>query len=186
MRTTHFLSRVGHELPILARWSGMAAGGMLICSCTGGTAAMPLWLHLPETVVGLFLAAICIGWWHIAQERSRRKRAAHDARVTAADLEENRTRLDLALRAAGMGIWYWDIVENRRHFDPQVCELLGIDAEAFTGSAEEFFRVVHPDDREMLMSALARTVEDDVMYEPVYRVINRDERVVRQIGRAHV
>ena len=143
---------------------------------------MPLWLHLPETVVGLFLAAICIGWWHIAQERSRRKRAAHDARVTAADLEENRTRLDLALRAAGMGIWYWDIVENRRHFDPQVCELLGIDAEAFTGSAEEFFRVVHPDDREMLMSALARTVEDDVMCEPVYRVINRDERVVRHVA----
>ena len=40
-----------------------------------------------------------------------------------------------------------------------------------TGAADEFFGVVHPDDREMLKAALARTIEQDVLYEPEYRTV---------------
>ena len=65
-------------------------------------------------------------------------------------LRESRARLDLALQSASMGAWHWDLVEDRRSFDDQVCRLLGIDPTRFTGAADEFFGVVHPDDREML------------------------------------
>ena len=92
-------------------------------------------------------------------------------------LRESRTRLDLALRSARMGVWHLDIIGNRRYFDEQVCHLLGLDPAAFTGSAEEFFGTVHPDDRESISAALALTIEQDISYEPEYRTVWPDGSV---------
>ena len=86
-------------------------------------------------------------------------------------LRENQARLDLALLSAHMGVWRWEIKGDRRYFDDLTCQLLGIDALTFTGRAEEFFRVVHPEDREKVKAALARTLEHDVPYEPDYRAV---------------
>ena len=86
-------------------------------------------------------------------------------------LRENKARLDLALQSAGMGAWHWDIIENRRYFDEQACHLLGIDPSTFTGSPGEFFRAVHPDDRETIEAALTRTMEQGVPYEVDYRTV---------------
>ncbi|MDD3135408.1 MAG: PAS domain S-box protein, partial [Methanoregula sp.] len=92
-------------------------------------------------------------------------------------VRESEERLDLALRSAEMGVWHWDILQNKRTFDLQTCRLLGIDPETFHGSAEEFYAVVHPDDRERLKDAIARTVDEDLLYEPSYRVILADGSV---------
>ncbi len=94
-----------------------------------------------------------------------------DRKKTEEALRESESQLNLALRSAGMGTWHWDIVGDRRYFDGQVCRLLGIDAAAFTGTANEFFGAVHLDDREKLREAMNRTVEQDVQYEPEYRVV---------------
>jgi PAS domain S-box-containing protein len=92
-------------------------------------------------------------------------------------LRENQARLDLALQSAHMGVWRWEIKENRRYFDDLTCQLLGIEAATFTGTPEEFFQVVHPEDREKIKAALARTIEQDVHYEPTYRVVWPDGSV---------
>ena len=84
-------------------------------------------------------------------------------------LHENRFQLDLALRSAGMGTWHWDITGNRHYFDDQACYLLGIDPTTFTGDVEEVFAALHPDDREIVRKALARTLERDVPYQAEYR-----------------
>jgi PAS domain S-box-containing protein len=92
-------------------------------------------------------------------------------------VRESEERLDLALCSAEMGVWRWDILQDKRTFDLQTCRLLGIDPSKFRGSAEEFYAVVHPDDRERLKEALARTVDQDLLYEPSYRVIRADGSV---------
>jgi PAS domain S-box-containing protein len=86
-------------------------------------------------------------------------------------LRENQARLDLALQSAHMGVWHWEIKENRRYFDGRTCQLQGIDSAMFTGTADEFFRVVHPEDREKIKAALARTIEQGTLYESTYRVV---------------
>ena len=101
-------------------------------------------------------------------------------------LQENKERLDLALRSAHMGVWHWDILENKRYFDGQVCSLFGIDPATFTGGAEEFFRVVHPEDRDVIRSALARTLDQDVPYESEYRVVWRDGSIHYITGRGRL
>jgi PAS domain S-box-containing protein len=86
-------------------------------------------------------------------------------------LRESQARLDLALRSAGMGAWQLDFAGNRRSLDDQACYLLGIDPATFTGVAEEFFQVLHPDDRETIRAALSRVIEEGVPFEKDYRVL---------------
>jgi PAS domain S-box-containing protein len=89
-------------------------------------------------------------------------------------LRENKARLDLALQSAHMGVWRWEIKENKRYFDEMTCQVLGIEAATFTGSVEDFYEAVHPEDLDKIRAAIALTIEHDVPYEPSYRVIWRD------------
>jgi PAS domain S-box-containing protein len=65
-------------------------------------------------------------------------------------------------------------VNNKRYFDGQVCSLLGINPDTFTGKPEEFFGVIHPKDIDRIKENLARTMKTGVLYEPEYRVIWTD------------
>lgn len=111
-----------------------------------------------------------IGMLGLYRDITERKRAEEA-------LSENQARLDLALRSARMGVWHFDMIENRRYFDEQVCRLLGLDPATFNGTAEEFLGAIHPDDRETVKAALARTLEQEVPYEPEYRAVWPDGSV---------
>jgi len=91
-------------------------------------------------------------------------------RQSEMELKESQARLDLALRASNMGVWHWDISENRRSFDKQACHLLGIAQETCKGTEDEFFNAVHPADREIIRNVLTRTIRDNTPYEVEYRV----------------
>ncbi len=93
-------------------------------------------------------------------------------------------KLDLALRAAQMGVWTLDVATGLRSFDAQVCRLLGIDEDTFAGTAEEFFATVHPDDQERIRAALRRTIETGVPYETEYRAVWSDGSVHEICARA--
>jgi PAS domain S-box-containing protein len=111
-------------------------------------------------------------------DREFRRKQAEEA------LRENQSRLELALRSGHMGVWHWDLIKDKRFFDDQVCRLLGIDQAKFTGTADELFNAVHPDDREFLKAALTRTIEQDVPYETEYRAVWPDGSVHYIIARA--
>ena len=101
-------------------------------------------------------------------------------------LKESRTRHELAIQSAQMGSWVLDVVENKRDFDAQTCHLLGIDRATFKGSPDEFFRVVHPDDRDAIQAALTRSIEHDAPYESAYRVIHPDGSIRHIVSRGRV
>jgi PAS domain S-box-containing protein len=90
---------------------------------------------------------------------------------TEETLRESEERLDLALRSASMGVWRWEIIENKRYYDHQACSLLGFNPTTPTVTTEGFFEMVHPDDREKVREAYTRTFNQNVPYEMEYRVI---------------
>ena len=105
-------------------------------------------------------------------------RADYEGRVEAErGLRESAGQLELALAAAGMGLWQLDIAEDRRYFDERVCALLGLNRKYFTGRPEEFFGALHPEDRPKVKEALARAVAGDAPYAPEYRVVWPDGSV---------
>jgi PAS domain S-box-containing protein len=88
-----------------------------------------------------------------------------------------KTKLELALQSSKMGVWRYNIAENKRSYDNQACLLLGIDPETFSGTAEDFFVAVHPDDREKISAALKQTIEQSVPLELEYQAVWSDGSV---------
>jgi PAS domain S-box-containing protein len=103
----------------------------------------------------------------VNQDITERKRA-EDA------LQENRAQLDLVLRSAKMGVWSWNFAEGKCELDNQTCHCLGINPETFNGSVEEFYSTMHPEDLDKLKIPYIKTLEEDVLYEPEFRVIWTD------------
>lgn len=101
-------------------------------------------------------------------------------------LRESKARLDLALQSAGMGAWHWEIPTDVRVFDDQVCRLLGIEPGTYSGSADDFFKVVHPEDRPKVQAALERTLETDALYEPEYRAVWPDGTIRHITARGRI
>jgi PAS domain S-box-containing protein len=101
-------------------------------------------------------------------------------------LRENRERLDLALTSARMATFDWDIVKNKRTWSEGVHALLGTKSETFTGTVEEFFQIIHPEDRSTVQSALARAVEASGDYETEYRAVWPDGSVHHIAARGKV
>jgi PAS domain S-box-containing protein len=88
-----------------------------------------------------------------------------------------KVKLELALQSAGMGVWQYNLAEDKRSFDNQVCILMGIDPAKFSGTAKEFFDVIHPDDHETVKAALKKTIEQNIPYKSEYRVIWSDKSI---------
>ena len=90
------------------------------------------------------------------------------------ELKAKTERLNLALAAVGMGIWRWEVIQDKRYFDAQTCLLLGIDPATFSGTAAEFFGVVHGEDKPLVLEQLRRTLLGTGTYETDYRVVWKD------------
>jgi len=113
-----------------------------------------------------------------AGERHERKRA--EARLSGSE-----ERLSLALTSSGMASFDWDIVRNRRVWDENVHLLLGIKPGTFTGTEEEFFRLIHPEDRNTVQRALAEAIKTND-YETEYRAVLPDGTIRHIAARGKV
>ena len=92
-------------------------------------------------------------------------------------LLENRNNTSLPCAQRDMGAWHLDITPYKLYYDEQAFHLLGIDPANFTGTRDAFFDVVHPDDRDMIREALARTIEQNAMFSMEYRVVWSDRSI---------
>lgn len=63
-------------------------------------------------------------------------------------LEKTESRLSVALSAANIGLWEWDIRESECFFNETYYSMLGYEHEAFPMSFEAWESLVHPDDLE--------------------------------------
>jgi PAS domain S-box-containing protein len=110
-----------------------------------------------------------------------------ERRQAESALRESRERIDLALLSSRMATFDWDIVRNRRTWSHGVHALLGTKPETFAGTAEEFFQIIHPEDRSAVQSALARAVETTGEYETEYRAVWPDGRIrhISARGKVH-
>ena len=86
-------------------------------------------------------------------------------------------RLDLATRAAHMGIWDWDVHKNELVWDDQMYALYGIRREDFSGSYEAWLASIHPEDRDYSDEVSRRARLGEVEYDTQFRIIWPDESV---------
>ncbi len=85
-------------------------------------------------------------------ERSLRYAMSHHRALQ--DLAASEARYALAARAVNDGIWDWDLTSDRMYFSPRWQALLGRCPAAASGTAGDWFALVHDDDRRGLELAI--------------------------------
>jgi PAS domain S-box-containing protein len=91
-----------------------------------------------------------------------------------ATLRASEARLRLALEAAQMGWWEWDVETGQVSWSPELDQLFGLAPGRFQGTHETFLALVHPDDRTGMLDAFDRVVQGSDEYEAAFRVIRAD------------
>jgi PAS domain S-box-containing protein len=96
----------------------------------------------------------------------------NDRERATRDLRESAERLRLALEAGRLGGWDLDIAANVCIYSQRTCDMFGLTDPRVT--RETFRRLLHPDDREMVSSAIRRTVEEGAPYQVEFRLVRPD------------
>lgn len=83
----------------------------------------------------------------------------------------------LATTAAHLGLWDWDLRQNRLVWDDQMFALYGISRQESPNASEIWLQGVHPDDRERCRQESDRALRGEAAYDMEYRVIWPDRSV---------
>jgi len=92
-------------------------------------------------------------------------------------LKQANTRLTLAARAGGVGVWEYDLVNPALLWDDQMFMLYGIDKKNFSGAYEAWQAGVHPEDRARGDSEIQMAISGEEEFDTEFRVIRPDGTV---------
>lgn len=117
----------------------------------------------------------------VVSDITERKRAEEE-------LRRAQEQLEIATKAASVGIWRWDIQENSLVADEYFAESYGIDPEEAAAGApiEKFFVPIYEEDRERVWQKLDEAVEETGELEAEYRVKDGESNTMWVMSRAEV
>ncbi len=113
----------------------------------------------------------------------------HDAETIDAEqrMRLDQRRVELALDAAGLGEFEWDIAEDRVFVSERMKAITGVVASSARGHGGDVsFRYVHPDDAARLREEVDRGLRSEGRYTAEYRMIRPDDGRLRWMQGAGV
>lgn len=93
-----------------------------------------------------------------------------ERKQTEQALQKSEERLRVALEAARLGMWYWDLETDTLTWTDRCKALFGLSADA-PMSYEMFLNALHPDDRQRTNEAVERSIKLQQDYDIEYRTI---------------
>jgi len=138
---------------------------------------------LPDAVRGFIFIGFSI-FVSVLNEAFRRSRARSDQRLRELTLETVRRksaedeirsseeRLKLALDAGQIGVWDWDIVQDRIEWSDLVYDIHGVERGMFRGGVENFAQLIHPEDQERIIASIRVALEQGAPYDVEFRVVH--------------
>jgi PAS domain S-box-containing protein len=108
-----------------------------------------------------------------------------ERKIAEEELRETQQRMELAASAAKLGMWMWDIVHDEIWLTDKGRALFGFGASEKL-DFDRFRRVLHPEDRESVLSAVENSLRTGAEYECEYRVLLANEQIRWLAARGHV
>jgi PAS domain S-box-containing protein len=88
-----------------------------------------------------------------------------------AALKEISTRLKLATRAGGVGVWDYDLENNKLIWDDQMFALYGVDQEDIEYTYDYWLAGIHPEDKERSDAENLQAINGEKEFDTEFRVI---------------
>jgi PAS domain S-box-containing protein len=104
------------------------------------------------------------------KDATERKKAEKKLVVTA-------ERLHLATTSAKMGIWDWDLLNDRLTWDKRMYELYGIEKEVAPDNFSLWEKNIHPDDLEKTSKDLDKALRGEQDFNAMFRIIWPDKSI---------
>ncbi|ALF54870.1 histidine kinase [Nostoc piscinale CENA21] len=116
--------------------------------------------------------------WVVLSHRIRHllaaSRAIKQLRQQNQQAQLREAQMKIALEAARMGTWDWDIITNQVSWSDNKEALFGLESGSFDGQYETFLHYVHPQDRESVNIAVIRAVQTNAEYDVEFRIVLPD------------
>lgn len=157
----------------------------------GACLGMPLTVFDGQVVGALTVCAVHRRPWSerdLALLRQLADAVATELELAAhsREFEADRLRFELAIDAAGMGSFDWDLASGRLNGDDRLLAIFGHDRDSFDETITSFARRLHPDDRERAAEALQTAIETVGEYEAEFRIVLPSGETRWILGRGRV
>jgi two-component system sensor kinase FixL len=142
---------------LLAIWGASQGHGPFIASAPAENAL----------TIQLFLISISIPLMALAAVLEERGRAVDTVR-------QSEEHLNLALNAAQLGTWDWDLRTNSAKWSSETKTMFGVPDETEPITLDAFAQILHPADRSGVLGAISHAVERATPLEVEYRIVQPD------------
>jgi two-component system sensor histidine kinase/response regulator len=113
-------------------------------------------------------------------EVETRKRRERELEESEGRLRVSEDRLQLAIDAAGLGIWDWDVEQDRLVWDDSLYRLYGVGREEFSGAFNAWSQCLLPDDAPRAHADITAALRGEREYRTDFR-IRRGDGSIRTI-----
>ncbi|XWK86731.1 MAG: PAS domain S-box protein [Phormidium sp.] len=109
-----------------------------------------------------------------------------DRKLAEAALSESERRLRIALNAANMGTWDWEIQTGKITWSEQTEIIFGFTPGTFPGNYQAYYNLIHPSDRHYLTTEISHAIEQKIPYNVEHRIILPDGSIRWVAGKGDV
>jgi PAS domain S-box-containing protein len=151
----------------------MVGGSILLFTMAGTAQGVTIgWgiIAMPLTASLFYLGIVAAMAYELSHDVLHAARLARQLQANEAELRETQRRMDLAARAADLGIWVWDIVRDEIWVSEKERALFGF-APSEKPDIDRFRNAIHPDDRVSMRKALEKSLNTGMEYEAEHRVL---------------
>lgn len=98
-----------------------------------------------------------------------------DKKNTEETLIKTEERIQLALQGSNEGLWDLNIVTNNIYLSPRWFGMLGYDSKEYTGNADEFKHLIHPDDHDKIANEFKKLLKSkSTEFSTEYRMLHQN------------
>jgi PAS domain S-box-containing protein len=123
----------------------------------------------------------------LRSEVVKRKERERELEDSEARLRVSENRVQLAVTAANLGIWDWDVQKDYLHWDESMYRLYGVAHDEFTGAYEAWRKCVVPEDVEQAEADVQAALKGEREFDSSFRVRRSDGsvRIIKGMAKTH-
>ena len=132
---------------------------------------LPPWLNAALVALGV---AVVLAGGAVAAVEARVRSRTRALRRQEAETRRREDMLAESQRIARVGSWRLHLDDNRLEWSDETYRIAGVSPASFAPSPDAFFELVHPDDRDRLLTSVDAAVSAGQLHDTEFRIVRPD------------